>query len=277
MQVVMFTKLLRELGISEAAALLCEIGFDGVDLLIRDGWHVTPHTANSIKAVVTQFKQHGLNVPMATCDAVDSGDPITERIIAHCAEAGIRLLRIGYWRYDQTRGYRAILKEAQDQLAGLAQLAERHSICLALQLHGGTIHSSSGQALHLLTPHDPRFVGAYVDPGNQVVQEGREDWRLTLDALEPWLSCLGVKNGGWFAGMNDEYGQRRWHSDWSPLSDGMVPWSDILAHLSQTHFSGVLSLHSQYRIPFAQAVAQTNVDLGFLRRILGDTGRPKRS
>ena len=75
MQVVMFTKLLRELGISEAAALLCEIGFDGVDLLIRDGWHVTPHTANSIKAVVTQFKQHGLNVPMATCDAVDFRRP----------------------------------------------------------------------------------------------------------------------------------------------------------------------------------------------------------
>jgi sugar phosphate isomerase/epimerase len=274
MQVIMFTKLFRELGSSETAALLSEMGFDGVDLLIREGWHVTPQTADSIQGVVTQFKQRGLNVPMATCDAVDPSNPITERIIAHCAEAGIGVLRIGYWRYDLAHGYRTILKEAQDQLAGLARLAERHSICLALQLHGGTIHSSSGQALHLLTPHDPRYVGAYVDPGNQVVQEGREDWRLTLDALEPWLCCLGVKNGGWFAGMNDQDGQRRWQSDWLPLSDGMFPWSDILAHLSQTRFSGILSLHSQYRLPFAQAVAQTGVDLGFVRRILGDARQP---
>jgi sugar phosphate isomerase/epimerase len=135
-------------------------------------------------------------------------------------------------------------------------------------LHGGTIHASGCQAAALLAGHDPQRIGAYPDPGNQTVQDGREAWRFTFDVLRPWLCCVGVKNGGWFPGELAPSGQRRWRSDWYGIADGMVPWDDILAYLSESGFDGLLSFHSHYEVPLPQVLAQTRVDLEFVRRQL---------
>ena len=95
-----------------------------------------------------------------------------------------------------------------------------------------------------------------------------ENWRLTLDVLRPWLCCLGVKNGGWWPAELAASGQRRWRSDWLGLADGMVPWDDILTHLRDTGYDGLLSFHSHYEVPLAQALDQTRTDLGYVRAVL---------
>lgn len=45
-----------------------------------------------------------------------------------------------------------------------------------MQLYGGLIHGSGSQMASLLSTLDPSLVGAYVDPKNQVVQDGPEEW-----------------------------------------------------------------------------------------------------
>src|SRR5262249_20793728 len=149
-----------------------------------------------------------------------------------------------YFRSDPATAYAVAFAAARRALDGLASLAMRSGVTLALQLHGRTIHASGAQAAALLRDHDPRHLAAYPDPGNQATQDGREDWRFTLEILRPWLACVGVKNGGWFPAGRNPAGQRQWHAEWLGLADGMVPWDEILPHLRQQGFAGVLTLHS---------------------------------
>lgn len=269
MQTALFTKLFKGHTLDEIAELGSDLGFDGIDLLIRDGFPVTPGEPEGIAGAVARLRDAGLSVPMATTDITDPGWLGAERLLAACAQSGIRTIRLGYWKYDPAVGYVSQLDAARRDLDGLEELARSTSVQLALQLHGDTLHGSGAQALALLEGHDPRYISAYPDPGNQVVQDGREDWRFTFDVLKPWLSCVGVKNGGWFAGQIDENGQRRWWADWLGLADGMVPWDDILFYLEQDGFDGLLTLHSHYETPFVQAIEQTRADLRYVQRLIG--------
>jgi sugar phosphate isomerase/epimerase len=266
METVLFTKLFRGQTIEEIGALVADLGFDGIDLLIRAGHQVEPDAPEAIAGTVRLLKEAGLAVPMATTDLTDPAQLPAEQLMATCAESGISLIRLGYWKYDPRRGYAACFETARRQLDALQCLAAKTGVRLALQLHGNTIHGSGAQAAALLEGHDPTHVGAYPDPGNQVVQDGREDWRFTFDILRPWLCCVGVKNGGWFPAELAPSGQRHWRADWLGVPDGMVPWDEIMAHLVETGYAGLLSFHSHYEVPLSQALDQSRLDLQFIRR-----------
>lgn len=266
MQSVLFTKLFRQLTLEELATHAQQVGFDAIDLLVRPGHQVEPDKPEALSEALQFLRHEGLTVPMVTTDITNPEYPETERVLATCGEANIPLIRLGYWKYDSGRGYAACLDTARHQLALLASLAERHGVRLALQLHGGTLHGSGAQAATLLADVAPAHIGAYPDPGNQTVQDGREDWRFTLDILADRLCCVGVKNGGWFPAQLASSGQRHWHSDWLGLSEGMVPWDDIIAHLVRSGYNGLLSFHSHYEVPLAQALDQTRNDLHYIER-----------
>ncbi len=268
MQSVLFTKVYRGQSIEFLAEQSSRLGFDGIDLLIRNGHQVEPGSPDGIGSAVRRLEAAGLTVPMATTDFTDPSDPRVEPVFAACAENGIGLIRLGYWGYDPKTGYASALDAARHDLDGLATLAGSTGVRLAVQLHGDTIHGSGSQTAALLAGIDPALVGAYPDPGNQVVQDGREEWRFTFDILRPWLCCVGVKNGGWFPAALAPTGQRRWQSDWMGLADGMVPWDDIIAHLVATEFDGPLTFHSHYEIPIDQVLDQTRLDLNYIRRLV---------
>lgn len=270
MPIVMFTKLFKGRTLDQVASDLAALGFDGADLLIRPGHQLEPAAPDAIAPAVRVMVAAGLAVPMATTDLVDPDDPAATRLLGACADAGIRLVRLGYFRSDPAVAYAAAFERARRALDGFATLARRLAITLALQLHGRTIHASGAQAAALLRDHDPRQLAAYPDPGNQATQDGREDWRFTFEVLRPWLGCVGVKNGGWFPAGRNEAGQRQWRAEWLGIADGMVPWDEILPHLARSGFAGVLSLHSHYEgMPLAQALDQTRADLAFVRRLGG--------
>jgi sugar phosphate isomerase/epimerase len=268
MQAVLFTKLFRGQSLEKVGSAAQGMGFEGIDLLIRPGFHVEPDKPDTILDAIHTLKDAGLAVPMATTDITDPSQYPTERLFRICAEADVRLIRLGYWKYDAARGYQSSFDTARRDLDALETLARKTGVKLAIQLHGTTIHSSGPLALALLAEHDPDYIGAYPDPGNQAVQEGREDWRLTFDLLHPWLCCIGVKNGGWFPSHYAPDGQRRWQSSWMGIAEGMVPWNEILAYLTKSGYDGLLSFHSHYEVPLSQALDQTLVDLQFVRRQL---------
>lgn len=266
MESVLFTKMFRGMDLEDIGSAASELGFDGIDLLIRRGHQVEPDAPDQIAMAVHQLEQHGLTVPMATMDLTDPARFQTEKLFAACADARIRTIRLGYWSYDPKIGYRVILDKARRDLDTLTQLARVAGVKLAIQLHGGTIHGSGSQTAILLQDHDPLVLGAYPDPGNQVVQDGWEDWRFTFDVLKPWLCCVGVKNGFWFPAHLADSGQRHWTSDWAGLSEGMVPWDDIMTFLATTGYDGSLSFHSHYEVPFEHVRQQTGLDLAYIRR-----------
>lgn len=268
MKSVLFTKLFRGVSVEDIGSTANGLGFDGIDLLIRDGYQVTPEEPERLGDAVRALKGAGLGVPMATTDITDPALAATQRLFQSCADTGIGIIRLGYWKYDPAVGYAELLDTSRRHLEQIAAIAESTGVKAAIQLHGGTIHSSGAQTAAMLEGIDPALVGAYPDPGNQVVQDGREDWRFTFDVLKPWLCCVGVKNGGWFGGALADTGQRHWWADWLGLAEGMVPWDEIVAYLAQSDFDGLLTFHSHYEVPMDQVLDQTRMDLNYVRRLL---------
>lgn len=265
---LLFTKLFGTRSIDEIGQQAADLGFDGIDILIRPGTTVSYEDLQTLPDVVKRLGAHGLTMPMATTDLTDADAEPTREVLTACADAGIQLVRLGYWKYPGVHSYGTLFDHARRDLDGLVEIAAPLGLGLSIQLHGGTIHSSGALTRALLEGHDPVTVSAYPDPGNQTVQDGREDWRLTFELLEPWLKCVGVKNGGWFPSDIDATGQRTWRSDWLGIADGMVPWHEITAHLQKTQFDGFLSFHSHYDVPYGQVLDHTRSDLHYVRSLL---------
>src|SRR5579875_3385773 len=181
MRTVLFTKLFGPRTLDEAAEACADIGFDGIDVLIRPGCTIDPDSVDGLVAAVARVRERGLDVPMATTDITDPERFPTRKIFAACAAAEIDLVRLGYWNYDGSTPYDTVFDRARRELDQLDALATEYGLTLAIQLHGGTIHASGATTRALLSDRDPARIGAYPDPGNQAVQDGREDWRLTFD------------------------------------------------------------------------------------------------
>lgn len=272
MQCLLFTKLFRGIPPERFGPIACDLGFDGLDILVRPGHEIEPDRPEEMPRVVQRLRGLGLAVPAVTTDIADPAALPTERILGACAESQVRLVRLGYWPYRVGDSYQVIFEQARRHLDALEPLAARFGVRLMVQLHGGSIHASGALTAALLRGHDPALIGAYADPGNQAVQDGRENWALTFDLLAPWLCYLGVKNGGWRFAERSAAGQLRWRADWLGLADGMVPWDDVLAWLITHAIDIPLSFHSHYNLPLDQALDQTRQDLEYVRRLLRRLG-----
>ncbi|MEV6167310.1 sugar phosphate isomerase/epimerase [Streptomyces sp. NPDC051954] len=265
MHVLVLTKPFGALSPKELAARLAEAGADGADLLVRDGQTVTPSTPSRLAETARALDGNGLGLGLVSTD-LTSADSEAERVIGHCAEAGVTLMRVGFYRYDAAADYAFELDRARRDLAGLADLAARNGVRLVLALHHGTLHPSAAHAARLLAGRDDVLV--HPDPGNQA-KEGSEDFRLTLDTLGGLgrVGCVGVKNAVWEPGQT----QGSWHCRWQPLADGgVVPWPTILSGLTGLGYAGPLSLHVHY--PAENPLAAVRRDLEHLRGMLPAPG-----
>lgn len=250
MRVIAFTKPFGPVAPGLLADRLASLDVAGADLVVREGQAVDPARPNGIVAFADALARHGLRLEVVTTDLL-APDPTAERIFGACAEANVGLVRAGFYRYDPTLGHRRCLEDARRGLGGLAELAARQGVRLALQLHHGTVHASAAHALMVLDGTD---VAVYADPGNQT-KEGSEDWRLNLDLLGDRLACMGVKNSAW----------RGDKCDWVALADGTISWREILAGLAERGFTGPLSLHVHY--PTTDPVATLRTELEHLRSL----------
>src|SRR5262245_33114812 len=113
MQLVMFSKHLGTMPVPEAAAVIRELGFDGVDLTVRPGGHVLPEAVEAVlPAAVAALRDQGLAVPMITTGVTSAAQPEAEAIFHTAAAQGIRRLKLGYWPYRPFGELRAQLDAA---------------------------------------------------------------------------------------------------------------------------------------------------------------------
>lgn len=252
--VLVMTKPFGALPPGRLAETLAALGADGAELVVRDGQTVAPAEPARLRAVAAELTRHGLRLGVVTTDLVEA-DATADGILGVCAELGVPLVRLGWWRYDAGAGYHHILDRARRELAALAGLGRRHGVRLALQLHHGTIHPSAAHALRLTEE-----LAVYLDPGNQAM-EGSEQLPMSLDLLGDRVACVGVKNVAW----------RDTGPDWQPLADGgVVDWPATLRTLRARGYAGPLALHAHY--PTADPVADVGRDLAHLREVISKGG-----
>jgi len=269
MECLEFPKFFQELSAEKLGETLKDIGFDGVDVMVRDGYWVTYSTLkDSLPSYIKTMHSFGLSTKSATTSIADINTPGFEDMYRIFADNGIEMYRYGGFSYRGMGTFHDDFQKARSDIAELENLGKKYGVKAIIQMHGGTLHCSSSMSYFLLTGFDPQYVGSHYDPGNMVHQEGYEDWEKGLDIIKPYLCYVGVKNAAPFLVPHQESYKLRWRKHWTTLADGLVNWEHVLRVLKKAEYDGPLCFHNFYEHGMEHLIAQTREDLKYVRNIL---------
>jgi L-ribulose-5-phosphate 3-epimerase len=242
--VCVFSKHLQFLDFQEMAEVAAAAGFDGVDLTVRPGGHISPEQVEEqLPRAVQAIREAGLIAPMVTTAITSSTDPLTVRILKTAVDLGIGTYRLGYFDYDQQAGVAASLPGIKRQLTDLAVHNQQLGIHGAYQNHSGSRFGAPvwdiWEAVHDL---DPAWMGCQYDLMHAVA-EGGNSWILGLDLLQKHVKSLAIKDFYWSKTDNG------WQEVVTPLGEGMCNWQEFFRRLQGYGFSGPISLHFEYPMP----------------------------
>jgi len=267
-QFILFTKSLKGMTVPQMIETARGLGFDGLDMAVREGYAVNPgNAAGSLPAAARACAEAGLGVPMVSTDtgAVDPLAPGVEQIFAACAEAGCGLIKIGYWSY-QFPGYWEQLEQARRALAGFARLSGKYGVKTAVHTHSGmNLAGNCAMAMQLVKGLDAGQVGIYVDPGHLALDG--EKPRMGLDMVREYLCAVAVKDCRYVRKEGED--KPVWEVEWLRLREGLVPWREVTEALKEMAFDGPVSFHCEYHQPLETIIEWTRDDVRFLRALTG--------
>src|SRR5258708_29044864 len=138
-QVIVFTKLLKNKSLAELASLGQQLGLDGFDLCVRPGYPVNPdNVLETLAPAARTLSNVGLAVPMVTgsIDLVNPDHPTVEPILKAMDQAGIRLLKLGYFPFDPvTQDYWQEVSKARKALERWAELGKTYQVKICYHTH----------------------------------------------------------------------------------------------------------------------------------------------
>ncbi len=142
--------------------------------------------------------------------------------------------------FDGTRDAPYWFKRNAEELAVLLELTQDAGLRFVFELHGGFVVNSASGAMRLIDRYAPDRVGILMDPGNMVF-EGNEGWRNSVQIMGPYLSYIHCKN----AQYRREDGH--WLHQWAPLDEGVASFPEIVTALKDTGFVGYLCIEDLRR------------------------------
>ncbi len=239
-----FSKHFQWAGIQEMADLCKSLGYDGIDLTVRDGGHVLPsRVEDDLPKAVEIIHKAGLATPMVTSGIVDARTPDAERVVKTLASLGIRTYRWGGFVYDLKRDLPRQIAEFRARVKDLAALNRQYGVCAIYHTHSGEAQlGASFWDLHmLLDGFDTSAVAVNFDIAHATVEGGLGGWVHSWRLLQSRVRGVALKDFFWKRGAAS-----KWEVGWCPLGMGMVDFKRFLPMLKASGFRGPLQLHMEH-------------------------------
>jgi sugar phosphate isomerase/epimerase len=268
-QTCYFSKHLQWLGWEQMAETAAELGFDGIDLTVRNGGHVLPERVKEdLPKVAAIVRKAGLDIPMITAGIEDIHSPHAEDIMRTASDVGIHRYRWGWFSWSDTTNppdlsrFRASpgerpellvdvprrLSELKKRVAALAEMNQKFNVCAMYHNHSGPLVGASVWDLWvLIKDFDSRRVSSNFDIGHATVEGGFGGWVNSTRLMAPFIRGTAIKDFKWGKNAKGE-----WEPQWCPLGEGMVNFPAFLAMLKEANFSGPVQLHSEYPLGGAE-------------------------
>jgi sugar phosphate isomerase/epimerase len=258
---IVFTKHLKDLSVEQLIEGLKSVGADGADLCVRPGYPVDPDNAPvELPKAAEAFRAAGLAIPMVTTptDLTNAATGYVEPLFRACGEAGVGLLKPGYWPAP-TEGYWEAVEGMKAGVRAFAELGKRYGVRPVLHTHSGVNMGLNAAAMmHVLRDFAPEDVGAYVDVGHLAVCG--ESPGLGFAMAAEWLAVVGIKD------MERVRTDRGTQVRTVVMGQGFVDWPQTMAWLTQHAFAGPLTFHCEFPAESTEALlAQLRQDVAYLR------------
>lgn len=260
--VIFFTKLFRKYSVLQLAGLARRFGLDGLDLCVRPGYPVEPaNVTETLPQAAADLSQDGLRIPMVTgsLDLILPDDPTAKPILRAMDQAGIRLLKLGYFFWDPfQQDYWTEVDRVRRALDGWQALGRTYGVKVCCHTHSlRCMGMNAASLMHLINGFDPQWIGAFIDPVHFVI-EG-EEFAVGANVTRQYLAIASIKD------VLLTRGEAEGHSivqyEVVPCGTGMVDFDNMFRALRHFEFKGPLTVHCE----FEQAQGE-----GFLHLAEGD-------
>ena len=270
-----FSKHLHWADYNEMAAVVKEIGFDGIDLTVRPKGHVEPaNVERDLPKAVEAADKKGVELKMMTTAIKSADDPHTEPILRTASENGIVVYRTGWYKYDKSISIKDNIKKFGVELNKIGELNAKYNIIGDYQNHSGLSGGSPVWDIQqMLEIADSRFIGVQYDIRHAMV-EGLKAWPLGLRLIASHIHSLDIKD---YEYVKKE---RVWDIRNVPLGEGAVDFSSYFNLLNELQVHAPLSIHYEYplggadkgkfelTIPKEKVIEAMAKDLNYLRSVI---------
>ena len=269
MKLIVFSKMLQEKSVAELIDLAQLHGYDGYDLAVRPGHPVNPdNAATALPQAQAQMEQAGLQIGMVTgnFDLLTADHPLAEPLLAAMDSANVRLLKLGYFRFEpQTMDYWEQVENVRRAFSAWEKLASIYNVKICYHTHSHYCMGLNAAALmHLLRDFDPAYLGAYLDPGHFAVDGEPFDFGLAM--ARQHLSILSVKDVLIKRVAKNGHGAAK--ALWVAAGEGIVDWTAVFSELRRIEYEGFLSIHCEYDIDDGEDWFDTFVrEVAFFRKM----------
>lgn len=162
--IVFFSKELKSLSVPQLIDALHQMRCDGVDLCVREGYPVNPdNVKRELPQAARQFREAGLKIPMisAATDLTDPHLPVVDRLLGACHDAGIALLKPGYWRFVEGDYWQQV-DQVRRSLEAWQQKATAQGVRIAWHTHSGyNLGLNAAAMMHLVRGFNPVHTGMW--------------------------------------------------------------------------------------------------------------------
>jgi sugar phosphate isomerase/epimerase len=222
-----FTKPWPALDATQLTEKVVGLGFDGIELPVRDGFQVTPAAAETVLPAFAK----SLDVPIYSVASCTD-----EPIFAGCAAAGISLIRVMIPIGDD--GYLATEAATKHWLDATLPLCEQYGVQVGIQPHHGNYISDAAGLRHLIADYPPRWIAAIWDAAHNALAGQRPEY--SLDILWSHLAMVNLKNVC-YQRIGDE-----WQRYYCSAGEGLADWAEIAKYLQQRGYRGPVCLTAEY-------------------------------
>ena len=266
---IMFTKHLEGWDLPQIMDGLKRAGVQGADLCVRPGYPVTPENApTELPRAAKMFADEGLSIPLITTpgDFISADMDYAESLFAACAEAGVKLVKLGYWHMDPD-GYWPSLSRCRERLEGFSKLAEKTGVKPIVHNHSGsTMGLNSCAMMHIMEGFDPGLVGVFADVGH--LSMVGEPYPMAFSIVRGYLSAVAFKD---LKRKKNQDGT--WGIEVLPMGLGVGNFPQVMQILKEIAFDGPISFHCEYGfLPPESIIHQCNIDTRFIQGIVDKLG-----
>ena len=232
-----FTKMWRTHTPEELAVLVRQLGFDGVEFTLREGYQVEPQDAErGLPKLAQTLRNHGVSITSVASDT-------REEVFAGCAAAGVPLIRVMYW-HDLAGNYMETESAIQQEIESFLPLCEKYGVKVGVQQHCGPSVSSTMDLRHLLEPFNPKLVGGIWDAAHSGL--AGEEPEQAIDVIWDYLVGVNFKNAMYRRVNGPEALRAAYEVYFTTGSQGMCSWPRAIARLAQRGFTGNICMPVEY-------------------------------
>lgn len=236
-----FTKPFAHLGAEESAEIVERIGWDGVELPVRErSTHIAlDRVEEDLPIMHDALAKRGKKIHLITT-SISSVNTETERVLRTAAKLGIKQYRLSYIRWDPSKHPMKDLASYKPQMKELAALNRELGIQGVYQNHNGSRNAGAAiwDIYELLHDIDPAYLGICFDIGHATI-EGGFAWKTHFQLSRPIMLLAYVKDFVW------ERTEEGWEEKWVHLGDGMVN-PDYFDMLLKSGYRGPIIQHHEY-------------------------------